>query len=88
MKISYNNNLIIKKLKINLGNEERQLVAGVAEHYAPEALIGKTIIIVANLQPAVIRGIESQGMLLAVEDGDQLTLLTTEKETSPGKRVS
>ena len=76
------------KLKITLGNEERQLVAGVAEHYTPEALIGKMIIIVANLEPAFIRGIESQGMLLAVEDDNQLTLLTTEKEASPGKRVS
>ena len=76
------------KLKVNLGDEERQLVAGIAQHYTPEELIGKTIIIVANLQPATIRGIESQGMLLAVEDGDQLTLLTTEKEAAPGKRVS
>jgi methionyl-tRNA synthetase len=76
------------KLRISLGDEERQLVAGIAQHYAPEELIGKTIIIVANLQSATIRGIESQGMLLAVEDGDQLTLLTTEKETAAGKRVS
>jgi methionyl-tRNA synthetase len=76
------------KLKINLGDEERQLVAGIAQHYAPQELIGKTIIVVTNLQPATIRGVESQGMLLAVEDGDRLTLLTTEKEAVPGKRVS
>lgn len=76
------------KLKVSLGDEERQLVAGVAEHYTPEELIGKTIIMVANLQPATIRGVESQGMLLAVEDGDKLTLLTTEREMPPGKRVS
>lgn len=75
-------------LKITLGDEERQLVAGIAQHYTPEELVGKTIIIVANLQPATIRGVESQGMLLAVEDGDQLTLLTTEKKAAPGKRVS
>jgi methionyl-tRNA synthetase len=75
------------KLKVSLGEEERQLVAGVAEHYPPEKLINKTIIVVANLQPATIRGIESQGMLLAVEDGNKLALLTTEKETLPGKRV-
>lgn len=75
------------KLKVSLGEEERQLVAGVAEHYPPEELINKTIIVVANLQPATIRGIESQGMLLAVEDGNKLALLTTEKETLPGKRV-
>lgn len=76
------------KLKVNLGDEERQLVAGVAEHYTPEELVGKTIIIVSNLQPATIRGIKSQGMLLAVEDSDRLALLTTEKDISPGKRVS
>ncbi|RMH75891.1 MAG: methionine--tRNA ligase [Calditrichaeota bacterium] len=76
------------KLQIDLGDEQRQLVAGLAEHYRPEELVGKTIVVVANLKPAVIRGIESQGMLLAVEDEGKLTLLTTEREVSPGKRVS
>ncbi|MFN5176242.1 MAG: methionine--tRNA ligase subunit beta, partial [Ignavibacteria bacterium] len=59
------------KLKVDLGNEQRQILAGIAKHYAPEALIGKTIVIVANLKPAKLMGMESQGMLLAAnaEDG-------------------
>jgi len=76
------------KLQIDLGNETRQLVAGIAQHYTPEELIGKTIIVVANLEPAKIRGVESQGMLLAVSDGERLTLLTTDREVPPGKPVS
>ena len=76
------------KLQIEVGAEKRQLVAGIAQHYTPEELIGKTIIIVANLQPAKIRGVESQGMLLAVNDGDTLSLLTSDKNVDSGKPVS
>jgi methionyl-tRNA synthetase len=59
------------KLKVDLGNEQRQILAGIAKHYAPESLIGKTIVVVANLKPAKLMGMESQGMLLAAnaEDG-------------------
>lgn len=56
------------KLQIELGDEKRQIVAGIAEKYAPEEMIGKTIVIVANLQPAKLMGFESNGMLLAVND--------------------
>lgn len=76
------------KLKIRVGKEERQLVAGVAQHYSPEEMVGKTIVIVANLKPAKIRGIESQGMLLAVTDGGNMSLLTTDKEVASGLVVS
>jgi methionyl-tRNA synthetase len=76
------------KLQIEVGEEKRQLVAGIAQHYDPEELIGKTIIIVANLQPAKIRGVESQGMLLAVSDGDSLSLLTSDKPVGSGKSIS
>jgi len=76
------------KLKVQVGEEERQLVAGIAQHYSPKELPGKNIIIVANLKPAKIRGIESQGMLLAVQDDNRLVLLTTDKEVSSGKPVS
>ena len=76
------------KLQIEVGAEKRQLVAGIAQHYTPEELIGKTIIIVANLQPAKIRGVESQGMLLAVNDGNTLSLLTSDKNVDSGKPVS
>ncbi|MCK4337146.1 MAG: methionine--tRNA ligase subunit beta, partial [Candidatus Aminicenantes bacterium] len=55
------------KLKVDLGTEQRQLVAGVAQEYAPEEIVGKKIAIIVNLEPAVIRGVESRGMVLAAE---------------------
>ena len=75
-------------LKIDLGSEERQLVAGIKEHYAAEDLIGRQIVVVANLEPAKLRGIESQGMLLAATDDDKLVILNPEKPVSPGSKVS
>lgn len=64
------------KLKISLGSEERQIVAGIGRHYEPEALVGRTIVVVANLEPATIRGVESNGMMLAASSGGRLALLT------------
>jgi methionyl-tRNA synthetase len=77
------------KLQIDLGSEQRQLVAGIAKHYTPEELIGKHIVVVANLQPAVIRGVESNGMLLAAstEDYSQLALVTLQRPAPNGSRV-
>lgn len=63
------------KLQIEIGDMKRQIVAGVAEHYSPEELIGKMIVIVANLEPATIRGIESNGMLLAAKKGKEMSLV-------------
>ncbi|MSQ48249.1 MAG: methionine--tRNA ligase subunit beta [Deltaproteobacteria bacterium] len=74
-------------LKIDLGTEERQLVAGIRGHYTPEELIGKQIVVVANLQPAILRGVESQGMLLAASDGEHVIVLSPEKAISAGARV-
>ena len=66
------------KLQIQIGEEKRQLVAGIAKHYEPDEIIGKTIVVVANLKPAKLFGIDSQGMLLAAKTGDgHLSLLTT-----------
>ena len=78
------------KLKIELGEEQRQIVAGIAKHYDPEQLIGKSIIVVANLEPARIRGVESNGMLLAAstEDKGQLTLLTVDSEIKSGVKIN
>ncbi|MGI6620991.1 MAG: methionine--tRNA ligase subunit beta [Bacillota bacterium] len=76
------------KLTVDLGNETRQLVAGIAAHYEPRHLIGVQIVVVCNLKPAVIRGIESQGMLLAVQDGQVLGILTPERRVQNGSRVS
>lgn len=75
------------KLQIEVGEEKRQLVAGIAQHYSPEELPGKTIIIVANLQPVKIRGVESQGMLLAVSDQNTLSLLTPDQKVGSGKDI-
>ena len=75
------------KLSIEVGSETRQLVAGVAQYYSPEAIIGKTIVIVANLKPAKIRGIESQGMLLAAKDGNNLKLVTIDGDMPSGVSI-
>jgi methionyl-tRNA synthetase len=74
-------------LKIDTGDDEKQLVAGIKNHYSAEELVGKKIIVVNNLAPAVLRGVESQGMLLAARDGDKVVLLTTEKDVGPGSKV-
>lgn len=68
------------KLQIEVGEEKRQLVAGIALYYAPERVVGKTIVIVSNLKSAKIRGIESQGMLLCASGGERLTLITVDEE--------
>jgi len=76
------------RIGIDLGGETRQIVAGVAQFYTPEELVGKTLIVVANLKPAKIRGVESRGMLLAVKTGTGLRLLAPDGETEPGLRIS
>ncbi|MGB8658738.1 MAG: methionine--tRNA ligase [Candidatus Zixiibacteriota bacterium] len=76
------------KLKIDLGSEERQIVAGIAEQYSPEEMVGKKIVVVANLKPAKIRGIESKGMLLAAKDGAILSLVSLDKEVKGGSKIS
>ncbi len=75
------------RVEITLGDEERQLVAGIAEHYTPEELVGKTVICVANLKPATIRGVESKGMLLAASAGKTVKLVTVEGDLPPGASV-
>jgi len=75
-------------LKLKVGAEERQIVSGIRQHYAPADLVGKTIILAANLEPADLRGVTSHGMLLAVREGDKVIVLTTEKPASSGLVVS
>jgi methionine--tRNA ligase beta chain len=75
-------------LKIDLGGTERQIVAGLRAYYTPEQLLGSTIVVVANLEPAVLRGVESQGMLLAAQDGPKVLVLRPDGEAAPGSRVS
>ena len=76
------------RLELEVGGEMRQIVAGVAKHYTPEELTGRNIIIVANLQPAVIRGIESNGMLLAAEDAQgRMAIISPRGEIDSGAKV-
>ena len=74
----------IWKLSIDLGTEKKEIVAGVKAFYTREALVGRCIIVVNNLAPSVIRGVESQGMLLAAKDGTMLSILTVDKDVPPG----
>ena len=75
------------KLKVDLGEEERQLVAGIAKFYQPEDLIGKEIVVVANLEPKILRGVESQGMLLAADVEGKPVLLKPDQEVPPGTKI-
>ncbi|MBE7041926.1 MAG: methionine--tRNA ligase [Ruminococcaceae bacterium] len=72
---------------LDLGTEKRQIVSGIAKWYQPETLIGKNVVIIANLAPRKIRGIMSQGMILSAEDGDDLSVLTTLGDVSGGSKV-
>jgi methionine--tRNA ligase beta chain len=75
------------KLSIDVGSEKKEIVAGVKQFYAREALIGRTIVVVNNLAPTVIRGVESRGMLLAAKDGAALSLLSADKDLPPGSVI-
>ena len=78
-----------KLLKLEvLCPEKRQIVAGIAEYYKPEEIIGKEVLLIVNLEPAEIRGVLSEGMLLAAKDKNGLCLIVPEKETEPGAKVS
>ncbi len=76
------------KLQVDLGREKRQIVAGIALFYSPEALIGKRVVVVANLKPTILRGVESAGMLLAAKAGDKLALITPDGDLPPGAKIS
>ncbi|MFH2069397.1 MAG: methionine--tRNA ligase subunit beta [Candidatus Omnitrophota bacterium] len=90
-------------LKIFLGNIEckdettgeivctpqtREIVAGIRPYYTPEELVGKQVIVLVNLEPATIRGVQSNGMLLAVKDGDKLAILTVDRPIKEGNLIS
>ena len=76
------------KLHVDVGTEQRTLVAGIAEAYEPEALVGKSVVIVFNLKPAKLMGIESNGMVLAASpDGGKATVVTFDEPPAPGTRV-
>ncbi|GAJ18790.1 unnamed protein product, partial [marine sediment metagenome] len=75
------------KLTVSLGEEKRTLVAGLAQLYKADELTGKRIIILANLEPRKLRGITSEGMLLAADDGENVSILVPDKDISPGSTI-
>ncbi|MEO7984779.1 MAG: methionine--tRNA ligase subunit beta, partial [Bacteroidota bacterium] len=77
------------KLEVDLGTEKRIIVSGIAQHYSPEEMVGKQVVVVTNLAARKMKGIESQGMILTAEDNDgKLRLLKPENPVSPGSNVS
>lgn len=75
------------KLRVSLGGEERQIIAGIGKKYAPDALVGRQIAIVANLEPRMLMGLESQGMLLAADSPDGPVLLRPDHEIESGTLI-
>lgn len=75
------------RLEVDLGLEVRQIVAGIAQQYAPDALVGREIVVLANLEPRVLKGVESQGMLLAADDNGAPVLLSPDGKVPPGSVV-
>jgi tRNA-binding protein len=75
-------------LQVDLGDQQKQIVAGIRQHYAPEQLVGKLIVVVNNLEPAMLRGETSNGMLLAATSGERVILLTVDDpECVAGARI-
>ncbi|MBN1354042.1 MAG: methionine--tRNA ligase subunit beta [Candidatus Omnitrophica bacterium] len=75
-------------LKVDTGDQKKTLVAGVKQYYKKEELINKKVVILNNLEPATIRGVRSEGMVLAAKDGGNLTIVVPEKEIKTGSYVS
>lgn len=75
------------KLTVDFSSEKREIIAGIAQYYEPEKLIGKLAVFVFNLEPKRILGYESQGMILAAFDGEELSLIIPEKEIKPGTKI-
>ncbi|TSC82597.1 MAG: methionyl-tRNA synthetase [Parcubacteria group bacterium Gr01-1014_20] len=75
------------KLQVSIGEETRQILAGIAKSYPPENLIGKFIVVIANLDPRKMMGLESQGMLLAADADEGPVLLVPDSEVFPGARI-
>ncbi len=78
----------IIKTTVDLGEEKRQILAGIGKFYTPEELINKIVIVVANLSPKKIMGMDSEGMILAVKDDNNLSLLGADKEIKIGSKIS
>ncbi len=75
-------------LNVDIGDKQVELVAGVKEHYKADELVGKKVVVITNLEPATIRGVESKGMMLACKDGSLLAILVPQKDVKVGSKVS
>jgi len=75
------------KLEVDLGDEERQIIAGIGKFYQPEELIGREIVVIINLEPRTLMGLESQGMLLAANNEGEPVLLGPDKEVPVGTEI-
>jgi len=75
------------KLTVKVGSETRTLVAGIAEHYEPASLVGRKVVVVANLEPATLMGVESNGMVLAASEGNDLALIVLDRDLPSGAKV-
>ncbi len=75
------------KLQVDLGSEQRQILSGIAKFYKPEELVGRSIVIISNLEPRQMMGLESQGMVLAAGTDEMIALLTPDKEIPAGTSV-
>lgn len=75
-------------LSVDIGGEERQMVAGIRPYYKPEELKDRSVVVITNLEPATIRGVESQGMVLAAKDSKTLSVLVPEKGIETGSTIS
>jgi len=69
---------------LDIGEEKKQAVAGIKGHYSPDELVGKNVAVVTNMEPATIRGVESQAMILAANSGETLAVLTLDKDLPAG----
>ena len=74
-------------LKVDIGGEERTIVSGLKDFYKPEEILGKKLAMIVNLKPVNLRGVESNGMILAAESGDTLSLLRADRDIDPGAKI-
>ena len=76
------------KLSVDIGEKKITLVAGLRPYYKPEEMKGKKIIVVTNLDPVILKGVKSEGMLLAAQEGNVVSLITIDKDVKPGSKIS
>ena len=83
--ISQNVNLLVEQ--IDLGSEVRQIVSGISKYYKPEEMVGKQVVVITNLKPRKLKGVESNGMILCAMDDSEVSLLTVDKKMPNGTKI-